>query len=211
MGWVRSVAVQCATDGLFRRGDIFSHLAENAGVRARLGLERYVSGGLKEVVDGLFQQGVNFILGAGLLTASFPNLTFHISETGQAFEVRCGGVVRRLDLSPWSLCTLLGFIDDAVPKVESMAELELRRWDMERLILSVTLQRQLEAAGLACQVDITGRHFWVKIGLDGIMAAEYRVAIFPQAIDEFIGNINRILDASLFLSSCFGDGFRIIG
>ncbi len=209
-GWVRSLALQCASGERLRRSAIFGYLADNPRVREHLRLENYTSGSLLEVTDRMRLQGYGCISGAGLLTVSYPRMTFHISEREGGFTVDSGGVSRRLDLSPKSLCELLGFIDDAVPKIESAAELEARKWSMEQLILSVTLQQRLEAKGLACRIDITAYHLWVKIWLNDHAAAEYRLECSMEAVEDFVGDIDKVMDATNLLKTRFADGFRMM-
>lgn len=209
-GWVRSLALLCASGEQLRRSAIFGYLADNPRIKEQLRLKKHISGGLNEVAEQMRLQGRNFICGAGLLTVSCSKMTFHISEMEGGFTVDSGGVRRLLDLSPKSLCELLDFIDGAVPKIESAAELEARRWSLEQLMLSVTLQHRLEAEGLSCFIDITAYHLWVKIRLNGYLYVEYRLECSPESIDGFIGELSRILDASRFLYSRFGDGFRLV-
>lgn len=209
-GWVRSLALQCASGERLRRSAIFGYLADNPRVREHLRLENYTSGILQEVTDRMRLQGYGCISGAGLLTVSYPRMTFHISEREGGFTVDSGGVSRRLDLSPKSLCELLDFIDDAVPKIESIAELESRRWNTEQLILSVTLQQRLEAKGLTCHIDITAYHLWVKIWLNEHAAAEYRLECTTKAVDEFLAELSRVTEATRLLETRFGDGFRML-
>ena len=75
---------------------------------------------------------------------------------------------------------------------------------------SVTLQQRLGAKGLASRIDITAYHLWVKIWLNEHAAAEYRLECTPKAVDEFLAELSRVMDATSFLGTRFGDGFRML-